>query len=266
LLVALAGGGALIAGVGFVDDRRPLSPALRLVIHLAAALWTLAWLGGLPPFAFGDRVIELGWAGYVLGSLAIVWALNLFNFMDGIDGIAGSEAIFVAFAGATLGVTHADSSGVAAVAVVLGAACCGFLLWNFPMARIFMGDAGSGYLGYAIAVLAIAATDGSPQSLIIWLILGGVFFVDATVTFVRRLLRREPLHQAHRTHAYQWLARRWRSHVRVTLLVLGINLLWFLPFAILATWFPSMADWILVIAFAPIAFGAMAAGAGRAES
>jgi Fuc2NAc and GlcNAc transferase len=163
LMWALAGGLA-VAGVGFADDRRSVSPALRLTVHFAAAFWALYWLGGLPPLRFGDRVLASGWLGYVLGTLGMVWAVNLFNFMDGLDGIAGSEAIFISLAGACLSLFMGCALGVALTALLLGAACGGFLLWNWPPARIFLGDVGSGYLGYAIVVLANAAARDNPAA------------------------------------------------------------------------------------------------------
>lgn len=266
LLCAITGGGLAVALVGLADDRRSLSAAVRLTVHFAAALWALAWLGGLPPLGVGTRLVSSGWAGYVFGAFGIVWAVNLFNFMDGIDGIAASEAIFVALAGALLSAFMADSSGVGFAGLLFAGACGGFLLWNWPPAKIFLGDVGSGYLGYVIVVLAVAATRHNPVALWVWLILGGAFFVDATVTLVRRTLRSERVHEAHRSHAYQWLARRWRHHGRVTLAVLAVNLLWLLPWAVLAARRPVYAVACVIMALAPLAVLAVASGAGRRES
>jgi Fuc2NAc and GlcNAc transferase len=264
LVIALLGGGSLVAAIGFLDDRRPMPAALRLAIHIAAAAWAVAWLGGLPAIRVGNLVFSSGWFGYVLGVLGIVWTLNLFNFMDGIDGIAASEAVFVG-GGAILLSLQTASTDVAAVACILCAASAGFLIWNWPPAKIFMGDVGSGYLGYVIAVLAMAATRDNPVAVWVWLILGGVFFVDATVTLARRSLMGERLHEAHRSHAYQWLARRWRSHRRVTLSVLAVNVFWLLPAAWLAMRYPQFAVWSLAGAFVPLIILAIAAGAGLRE-
>lgn len=265
VLAALGGGGIAVAFVGFYDDHQRLSAKVRLAVHFAAAIWALAWLGGLPSLQIGDQLISFGWTGYVLGSLGIVWTLNLFNFMDGIDGIAASEAIFVACAGALVGFQAGAPSAVPAVAFAFAAACCGFLAWNWPPAKIFMGDVGSGYIGYFIAVLAIVAARENPVELFVWLILGGIFFVDATVTLVRRLLRRERAHEAHRTHAYQWLARRWRSHQRVTSIVWVVNMLWLFPCSWMAVAYPSAAGWIAAGALLPLAICALVVGAGRPE-
>jgi Fuc2NAc and GlcNAc transferase len=262
VLAALLGG-LLVAGVGLIDDHRPLRAGPRLGVHLIAALWAVAWLGGLPPLRVGTRLAELGVIGYALATLAVAWTTNLFNFMDGIDGIAACEAAFVAVAGATLSVA---GSGAAGAALVFAAACMGFLMWNWPPARIFMGDVGSGYLGYILAVLALATAREDGTAAWIWLILGGVFFADATVTLIRRVLRREPLYQAHRSHAYQWLARRWGTHRSVTAAVLLVNLCWLLPCAVCAMKFPDYSVWIAAGALAAVAIIALAAGAGRPEA
>lgn len=261
LVGALTGGGVAIALIGFLDDIRPRSPALRLVIHVAAALWALYCLGGLAPLQIGEHIVTWGAAGYVLGVLGIVWTLNLFNFMDGIDGLAASEATFIAGAGALLAMTGGDS-GVSAAALIFAAACAGFLAWNWPPAKIFMGDVGSGYMGYVIAVFAIAAGRDHPVAMLVWLILGALFFIDATVTLARRVARGESAHQAHRSHAYQILSRRWGSHRRMTLAALGINVLWLLPCAWLAVRYPTLAGWIAVGALLPVVVGVVASGAG----
>jgi Fuc2NAc and GlcNAc transferase len=265
LLCALTGGGLAVALVGAVDDRRSLSATIRLTVHFAAALWALAWLGGLPPLRIGNQMIALGWPGYLLGACGIVWALNLFNFMDGIDGIAASEAIFVALAGALLTSSFAQGAGVGFAALLFAAACGGFLLWNWPPASIFLGDVGSGYMGYVIAVLALSANRDNPVALWVWLILGGVFFVDATVTLLGRLLRGERVYQAHRRHAYQWLARRWGSHGKVSMAVLILNVVWLLPWAMLAETFPRYAAVSVLAAFAPLALFAAVIAVGHRE-
>lgn len=264
LCVALLGGGVAVAWIGFRDDRKPVAAGVRLAVHVAAALWALAWLGGVPPIQFGSTVVDFGPLGYVIGVLAIGWVLNLFNFMDGIDGIAASEAAFMALAAAGLA-GLATASGVSAAALVFGAACLGFLAWNWPPARIFMGDVGSGYLGYVLAVLALAAMSQSPVALFIGLALGAVFFVDASVTLARRLLRGERVHEAHRSHAYQWLARRWGSHRAVTVAVLWFNIAVLLPIAGFCAAYPEFAAPVLGTTLALMAVLALLAGSGRAE-
>jgi Fuc2NAc and GlcNAc transferase len=265
LVLTVVIGGGLVALIGFLDDRYSVQPAVRFVVHAVAALWALFLLGGLPPLLVGDHLVKLGASGYLIGALGISWVLNLFNFMDGIDGLASSEAIFIALAGAVLTPALGVGLEVAVVALVVAAASGGFLLWNWPPARIFLGDVGSGYLGYLVAVLALSASRDNPAAPWVWLILGGAFFVDATVTLLRRFLRRERLHEAHRSHAYQNLARHWSSHAKVTVAVLGVNLIWLLPWALLAARRPRYAAAAVIVALAPLAILAIVCGAGRAE-
>jgi Fuc2NAc and GlcNAc transferase len=265
LLAALLGGVA-VAALGFVDDRYQLKAGTRLAVHVIAALWALDWLGGLPSLLVGNESLSFGAAGYVVGTIAMVWVLNLFNFMDGIDGLAASEGIFVTCGGALVAAVAPVTNGVCAAALVVGAACAGFLLWNWPPAKIFMGDVGSGYLGYVIAVLALAAGRVDPVALWVWLILGGVFWADATITLLRRFLRGEAIHTAHRSHAYQWLARRWGQHQRVTLTAMGINIFWLLPWAVFAELHPRWALSSTLAALTPLLVLVLVAGAGRCEN
>lgn len=266
LCLALISGGVAVGVVGFLDDRFRVSAIARITVHVLAAAWALWLLGGLPPLRFANEIVDLAWIGHLLATAGIVWALNLFNFMDGIDGIAASEATFVTGAGAALMTMAGVSDGVPEASLVVAGASCGFLVWNWPPAKIFMGDVGSGYLGYVIAVFAVAATREHPAALFVWLILGAAFFVDALVTLVRRLARRERVYEAHRMHAYQWLSRRWASHRRATLTFLAINLGWLLPLAWYANRRPDLSTWIAVAALFPLVALAIAAGSGRPES
>jgi Fuc2NAc and GlcNAc transferase len=265
VLFALLGGGTAVAAVGLLDDRYAVPAGARFAVHVAAAAWALWWLKGLPPLRVGDHLVALGWLGHGLALLGIVWAINLFNFMDGIDGIAASEAVFVTLAAAGLALLQKQLQMPSAVGLVFAGACLGFLPWNWPAAKIFLGDVGSGYLGFFIAVLALAAARSDPAAVWVWLILGGAFFVDSTTTLVRRALRGDRVYVAHRSHAYQWLARRWRSHLKVTVAVALINLAWLLPCAAVATLHPARALWMVAAAFVPLVALALASGSGRPE-
>ncbi len=261
--LALLAGGLPVAVVGFVDDRRSVPARLRLSVHLGAAVAGVALLGGMPPLQVGALLLDPGLVGDLLAVVAVAWVLNLFNFMDGIDGIAASQAIFVAACGAMIAYASGGSMQIPAACAVFAASCLGFLLWNWPPAKIFMGDVGSGFLGYVIAILALGASRDSPVAMWAWLIGGGVFFVDATTTLLRRLLRGEQVYMAHRSHAYQRLSRRWNSHRRVTIAVWIVNLSWLLPCSVLAAKYPHLAAWIVLAAFAPVILAAIIAGAGE---
>jgi Fuc2NAc and GlcNAc transferase len=263
LLWALLGG-LVVAAVGFADDRNSVRPVVRLAAHFGAGLWAAYWMGGMPALQFGAYVTQPGVFGYLIAVLIVVWTLNLFNFMDGIDGLAASEAIFIAGAGALLLARAGGISPTVTLSLVLVAACAGFLLWNWPPARIFLGDVGSGYIGYVLSVLALAAGHQNPVNPWLWLLLGAGFFVDATVTLVRRFLRGQRLHEAHRSHAYQHLAQRLGRHLPVTLGYLLVNLLVLLPCALLAQRAPQHAAALTCGVLLLLALAALLLGAGRA--
>lgn len=222
----------LAALLGLLDDRFDLSSKLRLLAHILIVTAILATSGALPPIAtpFGSFPSTLL---YPIALLAGVWWINLFNFMDGIDGIAASQAAFMFLGMALLsdGVSAGSTGWLAWWSIVLACASAGFLVVNWAPARIFMGDAGSNYL--AVAALAVAAgfIAGGALSYGAVLVLGAAFITDATITLLTRLYRRQPVMQAHRNHAYQKLARRWGKHSRVTLLYVAFNVLWLLPIA-----------------------------------
>lgn len=230
---ALWGAGAVVALTGFLDDHGHIAARWRLLVHFSATAWGLYWLGGFPSLTVLGYRLEPNWLVEIGAAFYVVWMLNLYNFMDGIDGLAGVEAI-TACCGAALLSGLAVSDTLAWLAPLgLAAAVFGFLVWNFPPARIFMGDAGSGFLGIVLALLAVQAARFAPQLFWSWLILMGVFVVDATVTLCRRVRRGEKFYQAHRSHAYQYASRLYGAHRPVTLSVAAINIVWLLPIAAL---------------------------------
>lgn len=263
-LVALGGAGGLIALIGFMDDHGHIAARWRLLGHFAAAGWALFWLGGLPPLdVFGIR-LEMGWVGTVLAAFYLVWLLNLYNFMDGIDGIASIEAI-CACLGACLLYWVSGHEQLVVLPLLLAAAVCGFLYWNFPPARIFMGDAGSGFLGIALGVLSLQAAWVSSQLFWGWLILLGVFIVDATFTLGRRLARGDKVYEAHRSHAYQFASRQYGKHLPVTLAVAALNLFWLLPLALCVMLLKLDGLLAVIIAYAPLVLLAVRYRAGALE-
>lgn len=220
---AFIGGGGLVALIGWLDDRRGVHAAVRALTHTIAAAWAVYWLGGLPSFYTGTGHVPLGALGGLLAVLGIVWATNLYNFMDGIDGIAGGQALCAgAFGGVLL--VLSGSAGLASVAFLAAAATAGFLVWNWAPAKIFMGDVGSGFLGFTFGALAVASENDGAVPLLVWVLLLGVFVVDATVTLARRTAAGEVPYAAHRDHAYQRAVRSGMSHARVSGWVVVLNL------------------------------------------
>lgn len=261
---AMLGAGSGIAVLGFLDDHGHIAARWRLLGHFAASIWALYWLGGLPAISLLGLELELAWFGHVLAVFYLVWMLNLYNFMDGIDGIASVEAI-CACLGACLLYWLAGFDSLIVAPLVLAMAVGGFLYWNFPPARIFMGDAGSGFLGIILGLLSLQAAWTSPKLLWVWLILLGVFIVDATVTLIRRLLRGDKVYEAHRSHAYQFASRQYGRHLPVTLAVAVINLFWLLPFAACVVLWNMDGALALIVAYVPLALLAVRFHAGELE-
>ena len=263
-LLALCCAGSIVAVAGHLDDRQKISGAtVRLVIHAISAIILIVGVGIPSELALFDRTVNTGIVGSILGVFYLVWLLNLFNFMDGTDGIAASEAIFVLLAGAFLNFHVVSEANHSAAAVVLAASTFGFILYNWSPAKIFMGDVGSGYLGIVIGGLSLIAANQDPELLWVWIILLAVFVSDATVTLIRRLLRKQKPHVAHRSHAYQHLAIRLNSHAKVALLVLAVNFAWLLPIAFLVADKQLAGTTGVIIAYVPLLVAALAFGAGK---
>jgi Fuc2NAc and GlcNAc transferase len=264
VLVAYLGAGTLIAVVGFMDDHGHIAARWRLLGHFAAAVWALFWLGGLAPLTMFGYSFDLGWFGAVVAAFYLVWMLNLYNFMDGIDGLASFEAI-CACLGVCLIYWLTGHDQLIYAPLLLAMAVAGFLFWNFPPAKIFMGDAGSGFLGIILGCLSVQAAWAGSELLFAWLILLGVFVVDATFTLIRRLVRGDKVYEAHRSHGYQFASRLHGKHKPVTLAVVAINVLWLLPLAIGVGLHYLDGATGLVIAYIPLVALAVKYKAGELE-
>lgn len=260
---SLLGSGLLVALIGFADDHGHVAAKWRLLGHFLAASWAVFWLNGLPPLKFFGSTVYLGWLGDVLAIIYLVWMLNLYNFMDGIDGLASIEAITTCLGLALIFLCVGRTDQVW-IFLVLAAAVIGFLYWNFPPARIFMGDAGSGFLGITLSILVFQATKISPELLWSGGILLGVFIVDSTWTLIYRMLRGEKIYVAHSSHGYQHAARYYSSHGVVTLGVACINVFWLLPISLLVGL--KLIDGLsgLIVAYLPISFLAWRFKSGKA--
>jgi Fuc2NAc and GlcNAc transferase len=250
--------GILLAFIGYSDDKRPIAARWRLgaqVLLMGAivAVLPIDQLGLPVPESVLLVILTLGGA---------LW-INLFNFMDGIDGLAASEAIFLLVGAALLAFLF--EPGIVDDPRLwwmlgLAAASFGFLLLNWPPARIFMGDAGSTYLGLMTAFFALSTMLSFWLTPWQWLILAGLFLVDSLTTLARRMLRRERFWEGHKRHAYQALQRRFGSHLKATLLYVGINVIVLLPLAWLAG---AYRDWgFAIAAFTVVTLVAAALWAG----
>lgn len=225
--------GVAVAGVGLVDDISTLSAKSRLVGHVVSAAALVALLPPPGPDGDGATAVLRGVLA-VLAVVTVVWSINLYNFMDGIDGLAGGHAVVV-FGAMAFALHRAGGDDGSIAAAALAGAAGGFVLWNLPPARIFLGDVGSGYLGFAVAALALVGGRLDPWLLLVAVLCHVTFIVDATATLLRRMIGGDAWHQPHRSHAYQRIAHARRSHGTATLLVLALD-------AIAATVAVALAD------------------------
>jgi len=222
--LALGVGGLIVVIIGWIDDHRHIPALWRAISYFIAAAWAIYCLGGLEKIQIGSQVLLLGHMGTFLAIFWIVWLTNLYNFMDGTDGLAASEAICTSlFAGIIFWST--GEVGLAIICFVILVSSCGFLYWNWPPARIFMGDVGSCLLGFTFGVLSIIGEKAGTMTIAIWFILLAVFIGDATLTLLMRIMKGEKWYSAHRSHAYQRWVQMGASHKKLVLSVLLINVM-----------------------------------------
>lgn len=244
----------IVAAVGLIDDRRGLSAKQRLSSHLICGLAsTLAifLLVGPPQLHLGDLAISSGFLVGLFWILFISWMTNLYNFMDGIDGIEGIQVATVSIVAGCLALSAGDSD-LAQLYFIAASGFLGFLMLNWPPAKIFLGDVGSGSIGFLMAVLAMIGSARGTLSLAAILILHGSFIVDTGFTLVVRIRRGERPHEAHRTHTYQKAVRKGWAHARVSGTYGLVNVFWLAPWAVFSQMAPSFELLALACAWAPL--------------
>jgi len=255
--------GLAIAVVGRLDDLGRLTSAKwRLAIHFMIAAFAVGYLGGLPALTIIDTSVDFSIIGNCVAVIYLVWLLNLFNFMDGIDLITSVETATVCLVSAWI-LQAKSNSGLWILVASIGAALIGFGIFNIPPAKIFLGDVGSAFIGVTIGVVTILVADGSPRVAWSIVILLAIYISDSTVTLLRRLVSREHVYKAHRTHAYQHLAKKFDSHLKVSVGVGAINLIWLAPIAWLVADSRVVPIVGLAIAYAPLILAAFLLQAGK---
>lgn len=259
--------GGLMAGLGFWDDRKGLSAKFRLVMQFAIAALLLTWFLNYFDLQSWRRVFELETPAVlnaVLLAFLIVWFTNLYNFMDGSDGIACTQALSVFFALGTLALRQEDLE-LCLLCWLLASACGGFLPNNWQPAKIFMGDVGSLFLGFTSAAILIWSGLKGAVPFAAALCLHGAFIVDATITLLVRLSRGLRPHEAHRTHTYQRWVQSGRSHAYVARVYGTVNLLWLFPcaFVISSITFPLVQWVVLILVWSPLVMFALRMRAGH---
>lgn len=261
-----------IVVLGFSDDRWQLSSKVRLPVQFIVSLAAVRAIG-VDSVDFGFFSLSEPLTLSLLAVLSLVWLCNLTNFMDGIDGIAASQLLVTSLSCVVLLVgldAAAGESGehdvVLTLSVVLAASAAGFLLWNWSPASLFMGDAGSGFIGFALGLLALESLVTQRMAVWSWVLLLGVFIADTAVTLLVRIIRGARWYEGHSQHAYQILSRRLNSHPRVVGGVILINICWLLPLAWVAGILPHYGVLFATIGLAPLLLGCYRLGAGRADA
>lgn len=212
--------GFLIAIISLIDDMRGLKPFIRLCFQFITAITAFLILGGLRRFVIPGFDFNYNLIVYPLVVVGMVWFINLFNFMDGVDGFVSLEALIICL------VIYYLSGDL--INLVLIACISGFLYWNWPKARIFMGDVGSTQLGFILVVLGIYFHNTFRFSVLNWIMLSSPFWFDATLTLFRRWRNSEKLSVAHKKHAYQRIVQAGFSHLKVNFWLIIINLFVFI--------------------------------------
>jgi|SRR5690625_484595 len=229
----------LMALIGWMEDRFSLAARWRFLAQVVAAAALAAGVGGIHSVQMGSLAIHAPWLWTPLAVVAVVWLINLHNFMDGSDGMAACQGLWTGLAMALL-FRHAGQLSLAAFGLAAAGAWGGFLFWNRPPARVFMGDSGSLALGAMAAACAVVGASSGAVSIWLSFMVASVFVVDATATLVLRVVRGQRWYTAHRQHAYQQLLVFGWSHGQVAALYLLINLLVVLPTIAAALRWPQL--------------------------
>jgi Fuc2NAc and GlcNAc transferase len=243
---ALVAGGLSATTFGFLDDQLQMSALAKLLLQSTLAAAIVAAFGVIVDFPVAPRFVDL----FVSG-IALVWLMNAYNFIDGIDGLAASGAVAIAALATIALVLAGTDGGFRFVFAAIAACSLGFLCFNWPPASIFMGDAGSLFLGFCVATLLTSTVNGGQISLSTWIVILAFFAGDTTTTTVLRIFLTNQWYGGHRSHGYQNLARL-HGHARVLQGVLAYHLVWLLPLTIWSVLRPATAPLAALMAIGPV--------------
>lgn len=272
VLIALLPSCMFVAVIGWIDDHRALPAVVRGTAYLMAAAWFVGCSGVMPEIPLGilkvlgssiektkslpfeiSKQIEIPkvMIGIVL-TLGIAWLTNLYNFMDGTDGLAGLQAVLAGVAGGWL-LWEGGDHGLAMLAWITAASCVGFLIWNWAPAKIFMGDVGSCLLGFVFGCLSVLGEMHVRLPALLWVILLGYFIWDATLTLLLRIFSGERWYEAHKSHAYQRLVQMGLGHGQLAGLFFIFNLLVLWPLTLWGYLEPAALLWALLLSIFAVA-------------
>ncbi len=246
LIFVICVGGLSATLFGFFDDIYDVKPIFKLSFQILLSFCILFILYLDIP----ENNFNWFYGPFVL--FILVWLLNVFNFMDGIDGLAASGTLLISWIPATIILYQGGNFENILLLYLLGLLCFGFLFFNFPKATVHMGDSGSLFLGYIISALSVKTILEGDLSLFVWLIIGSYFLTDTTMTTIYRIFKVNKWYGAHRSHAYQNLAYLWKSHLKVTSGIVLFHLFWLLPLSFLSVLKPELSIAFLFLAVIPV--------------
>lgn len=237
LVLPFVAGAAFISLLGWCDDHAPLTVGWRLAVQAFAAVVAVVCIGPVESIQVAGFTLSAVWLWSPLAVVGLIWLMNLFNFMDGSDGLASTQAVISCGLFALAFALQGESAS-ASLAWISAAATLGFLIWNWPEASIFLGDSGSLLLGWCVGCLALAGAVNGAVSIWLAFVIVSPFAVDATATLCWRLVRRERWYTPHTDHSYQYLIRVGWSHRRVLIAWIVLNGLLVMPATATVLWKP----------------------------
>ena len=232
----------LILIIGVIDDLKGLSIITRAFLYLIISFVFILSTTGIGSFSHHNFVI------FILVTIVLTWIINLYNFMDGADAISGIQAVICALPAGII-FSLSDEHDIALLCYTLVASSIGFLVWNWPPAKIFMGDVGSCVIGFVFGCLMIITYLQNHFSILIWLILLSFFIVDSTLTLITRIINREKWYQAHRTHSYQRVLQMGHSHKKLATVFIFFAILIQWPATYIAYKIPEMQIFITTVIY-----------------
>lgn len=242
-------GGIFISFAGLIDDLIDVRAFYKLLMQFFAAVYILYWFDFRPIFTLGLGPYS---PDLIFSILALVWFMNIYNFMDGSDGMAISGAIFMCCA--LLLVCSLSNSSLIPVIFLLLVCCLAFLVFNYPPALVFMGDSGSLFLGFAFCALITKSVVNSEISIWTWIIIYAYFAGETTLTTVARIFLVKDWYKPHRSNAYQNVVRLSGSHKGILILINIFHFLWILPLAVLSVIEPKYTFALVILAYLPVCF------------
>lgn len=255
-------GGPVVMIMGYWDDIKSVNPFLRLFVHFIVSVFIFSLLS-----AGFTRVVDISflplwpWLTATFCILFIAWFINLYNFMDGCDGLAAGVGMVGAGLIAIISYVYGFND-LSIIYLIIAYSLAGFLLFNWSPARVFMGDSGAYFLGYVFGALALVSKMYYETSLYVHLIIFGMLIVDSTWTLLRRLFRGEKVYLPHRLHGFQKLIDRGWGHARVTSIYILVTILWLFPMALLSMSYKEYSFLFLVLSYVPPFLALLYVGAG----